>query len=149
MQVVFELRCPISADLGFIRDLIRMHGHHSGLRDPRLDNLVLAVNEAVTNVLDHAGTAGLITARTTSESVTVEILDTAGRLTHGHLAAAHEIDGTATHGYGLWVIQRLCDVVHLEQTGHGSRLSLEMRRHSPRRIRPVKPFRTAALLSHL
>jgi anti-sigma regulatory factor (Ser/Thr protein kinase) len=149
MQAEFELRCPISADLGFIRDLIRMYGHHSGLRDPRLDNLVLAVNEAVTNVLDHAGKGGLIIARTTSEAVTVDVLDTAGRLTDDHLTAARTLDQTATHGYGLWVIQHLCDAVHLEQTGLGSRLSLQMRLRPALRGRLGTPFRIAALLSHL
>lgn len=125
MLVEFELRCPISADLAFIRDLVRIHGHHSGLSGERLEDLVLAVNEAVTNVLDHGGSAGLVTATRDPIGVCVEILDTAGRLTPDHLDTAG-VDPTASHGFGLWVIQQLCDSVALERTGLGSRLRLRM-----------------------
>ncbi|MFI6179171.1 ATP-binding protein [Nonomuraea sp. NPDC051191] len=125
MCVEFELRCPISADLAFIRDLVRLHGHHSGLSGERLEDLVLAVNEAVTNVLDHGGSAGLVTAVRDPIGVCVEILDTAGRLTPDHLDAAG-VDPTASHGFGLWVIRQLCDSVALERTGPGSRLRLRV-----------------------
>ncbi|MGW0805923.1 ATP-binding protein [Nonomuraea sp. NPDC002799] len=123
----FEMKCPISADLALIRDLIRIHGTHSGLHGSRLDSWVLAVNEAVTNVLDHAGATGQVVARSVGDTITVEVVDTAGRLTPGHLRAAR-VDPTASHGFGLWVIQQVCDAVHVEQSGRGSRLSLRMRR---------------------
>ncbi|MFI9593979.1 ATP-binding protein [Nonomuraea sp. NPDC052265] len=125
MHVELELRCPISADLAFIRDLVRVHGHHGGLSGERLEDLVLAVNEAVTNVLDHGGSAGLVTATRDAIGVCVEILDTAGRLTPDHLDAAG-VDPTASHGFGLWVIRQLCDSVAVERTVVGSRLRLRM-----------------------
>jgi len=123
MALEFELRCPITADLGLIRDLVRMHGHYCGLPERRLEDLVLATNEAVTNVLDHGGASGTLTARGVADGVMVQVLDAAGRLTRGHLAAA-ALDQTASHGYGLWVIQYLCDAVTVEQTGEGSLLSM-------------------------
>ncbi|TMR13295.1 ATP-binding protein [Nonomuraea turkmeniaca] len=129
MSVQFELRCPVSADLAFIRDLVRVCGRYAGLTGERLDHLVLAVNEAVTNVLDHGGAAGSVTARGTQDGIIVEILDFAGRLSAGHLGGAR-VDPTGAHGFGLWVIQRLCDGVSLEQTGLGSLLSLHMN-HDP------------------
>jgi serine/threonine-protein kinase RsbW len=127
MTAEFELRCPVGFDLGFIRDLVRVHAARSGLGCERAEELVLAVNEAVTNVLDHGGRAGMITVRSHNEGITVQILDTAGRLTPDHLAAA-EVDPTLSHRFGLWVIQHLCDAVTLEQTGLGSLLSLHMQR---------------------
>ncbi|WP_080040332.1 ATP-binding protein [[Actinomadura] parvosata] len=130
MVFEFELRCPITADLGLIRDLVRLHGRHSGLSERRLEDLVLAVNEAVTNVLDHGGKAGVVTARAERGQVVVDILDFAGLLTHDHLASAG-LDHTASHGYGLWVIQNLCDEVVLERTEHGSLLSLRVRERHP------------------
>ncbi|MDP4504092.1 ATP-binding protein [Nonomuraea turcica] len=136
MSVQFELRCPVSDDLGFIRDLVRVSGRHAGLTGERLDHLVLAVNEAVTNVLDHGGAVGLVTARGTHEGITVEILDIAGRLSAGHLATAR-IDPTGAHGFGLWVIQHLCDGVGLEQTGLGSLLSLHLRRNPTTGVRSL------------
>ncbi|WP_052422481.1 ATP-binding protein [Nonomuraea candida] len=128
MDIECELRCPITADLGLVRSLLRIHAGHGELPLRRLEDLVLAVNEAVTNVLDHGGGAGTVTARTTGERIVVEILDVAGGLTHEHLAAA-ELDPTASHGYGLWMIQHLCDEVTLEQTAAGSLLTLAVHRH--------------------
>ncbi|MEV4179609.1 ATP-binding protein [Nonomuraea sp. NPDC049709] len=125
MNTEFELRCPISPDLGYIRDLVRIHGRHHGLTGERLDDLVIAVNEAVTNVFDHGGRAGLITARGHEHGVTVEVLDTGGALTPEHLAAA-TVDPAGSHGFGLWIIQHLCDEVTVEQTELGSLLSLHM-----------------------
>ncbi|WP_346111288.1 ATP-binding protein [Nonomuraea maheshkhaliensis] len=136
----FELRCPITADLALIRDLVGMHARHCGLPGHRLEDLVLAVNEAVTNVLDHGGGAGTVTARQAGDRIAVEVLDRAGGLTHDHLARA-TVDPTATQGYGLWVIQHLCDEVTLRQTDRGSLLTLFVRHRAPapRRNEPA-PF---------
>jgi anti-sigma regulatory factor (Ser/Thr protein kinase) len=134
MSVELELRCPVSADLGRIRDLVRSHGRLGGLRGERLDDLVLAVNEAVTNVLDHGGAAGLITARCDAGGFTVEVLDIAGRLTAEHVASAR-IDVTGSRGFGLWMIQKLCDEVTVERTGGGSLLRLHMRGHGAGGVR--------------
>ncbi|MFI6928305.1 ATP-binding protein [Nonomuraea spiralis] len=127
MTLQFELQCPISTDLALIRDLVRVHGRHCGLSDDRLEDLVVVVNEAVTNVLDHGGRTGMVTSRDTRDGVVVEVLDVAGRLTRAHLAAAR-LDPTASHGYGLWVIQHLCDEIVLEQTALGSLLTMCLRR---------------------
>ncbi|MCK2216104.1 ATP-binding protein [Actinomadura sp. ATCC 31491] len=143
MSMWFELRCPVSADLGFIRDLVEVCGRYAGLRGERLDELVLAVNEAVTNVLDHGGRAGLVTARGHGDGITVEVLDTAGLLTDEHLTSA-VVDPTRGHGFGLWVIQHLCDEVTLEQTGLGSRLSLTVRRPAAEAERGRPAARPAA-----
>ncbi|MEV5890355.1 ATP-binding protein [Nonomuraea fuscirosea] len=126
----FELRCPITADLALIRDLVGMHARHCGLPGHRLEDLVLAVNEAVTNVLDHGGGAGTVTARQAGDLIMVEVLDLAGGLTPDHLACA-AVDPTATQGYGLWVIQHLCDEVTLRQTERGSLLTLFVRHRAP------------------
>ncbi|AQZ61943.1 Putative anti-sigma factor kinase [[Actinomadura] parvosata subsp. kistnae] len=123
MSAEFELRCPISPDLGYIRDLVELHGRHHGLSGERLEDLVVAVNEAVTNVLDHGGRAGVVTARVHEHGITVEISDVGGRLTPEHLKAAH-VDPTGSRGFGLWIIQHLCDQVTLEQTDLGSVLGL-------------------------
>ncbi|WP_188193731.1 ATP-binding protein [Nonomuraea sp. SYSU D8015] len=128
MSVAYELHCPIRANLDFIRDLIRVCGRYGGLTGQRLEDLVLAVNEAVANVLVHGGKAGLVTARSTPDELAVEVLDSGGRLRHHHLAAA-ELDPERPHGFGLWLIQHLCDHVALQQTGLGSLLSLHMRLH--------------------
>ncbi|WP_188195604.1 ATP-binding protein [Nonomuraea sp. SYSU D8015] len=140
MSDAFELRCPVSDDLAFIRDLVRFLGEHSGLCGERLEDLVLAVNEAVTNVLDHGGKAGIITVRRTDDGVTVEIRDLADRLSHDHLAGAH-VDPTASGGFGLWVIQHLCDRAVVERTEMGSLLRLDVLRRPAAVPRPDRHFR--------
>ncbi|GII03586.1 ATP-binding protein [Planobispora takensis] len=138
----FGLRCPIDPDLGYLRELVRLHGRHNGLTGERLEDLVLAVNEAITNVFDHGGRAGLITARGHAEGVTVEILDVGGRLTPEHLAAAH-VNPTGGGGFGLWAILHLCDEVTLEQTRQGSVLGLHMHGR-PAPIIPLERRRRSA-----
>ncbi|MEV0388182.1 ATP-binding protein [Nonomuraea sp. NPDC050643] len=131
MNSEFELRCPISANLELIRRLVRAHARQGGLRGERLDDLVFAVNEAVTNVLDHGAGSGLVIARTSAHATTVDIVDPAGRLSAHHLT---EAQGTSPGSgrFGLWVIQRLCDRVELEQSDQGSRLRLHMHHTGPR-----------------
>ncbi|MEV4395317.1 ATP-binding protein [Nonomuraea sp. NPDC049607] len=119
------LRCPINADLGRLRDVVHAYADAGGLRGERLEDLVLAVNEAVTNVLDHGGGAGTLTLHARPGAVLVQIEDTSGQLTREHLDAA-EIDPTAMRGHGLWIIQRLCDGVHLQRTSRGALLTLTM-----------------------
>ncbi|HEX4816409.1 MAG TPA: ATP-binding protein [Nonomuraea sp.] len=145
----FELRCPISPDLGYIRDLVRIHGRHHGLSGDRLEDLALAVNEAVINVLDHGGQAGLVTARGHEHGVSVEVLDVGGRLSDAHLADV-PVDPRGGQGFGLWVIRHLCDEVTLEQTGLGSVLGLHFHGDSAAVIpigrsggRPHRSTRTA------
>ncbi|MFI9594756.1 ATP-binding protein [Nonomuraea sp. NPDC052265] len=122
-----ELRRPISTDLDAIRRLVREHAGRGGLSGERLDNFVLAVNEAVTNVLDHGGGTGTVVARNDAGGVTVEIADDAGWLSAAHLAAAeHGRAHSAGFGFGLWLIQHLCDHVELDQSPQGSRLRLQM-----------------------
>ncbi|WP_336216281.1 ATP-binding protein [Nonomuraea sp. LPB2021202275-12-8] len=133
-----ELRCPITEDLGGLRSTVRTYAEGAGLSGPRLEDLVLAVNEAAANVLEHAGGVGTVTASSDGGGITVEILDDAGTLTPGHLDT--ELDTTTPHGFGLWTIRRLCDQVTLDHPAGHTRLRLRMqgepaarRRHAPAR----------------
>ncbi|GAA2214232.1 hypothetical protein GCM10009850_096970 [Nonomuraea monospora] len=119
------LRHPIDADLARLRALVSTQASAAGLRGERLVDLVLAANEAITNVLDHGGGTGTLTIRTRPGAITVQVEDAAGHLTRDHLARAR-IGPAASRGYGLWLIQRLCDQVELHHAGGGSLLSLTM-----------------------
>ncbi|SDL75720.1 Histidine kinase-like ATPase domain-containing protein [Nonomuraea jiangxiensis] len=86
---------------------------------------MLAANEAISNVLEHGGAGGTLTVRCVSTGVTVEVADAAGLLTPAHLAGA-KLDLTGSRGFGLWIIQHLCDEVGLEQAAGGSVLTMRM-----------------------
>ncbi|MFC5828654.1 ATP-binding protein [Nonomuraea insulae] len=134
MHPPIRLHCPITYDLALIRDLIRVYARHAELSDARTDHLVLAVNEAVTNVLEHGAGGGTITAYISPAGVIVDICDNAGRLRPDHLTAAARLPSPPadTQHLGLWLIHRLCDEVtldhpHDQDQAHGhSRLRLRM-----------------------
>lgn len=120
-----ELHCPIDDDLSGLRARLRAYAAAADLAGQRLDDLEIAVNEAVANVLDHAGGAGTLTARHDDQGITVEITDDAGTLTTEHLQLTP--DPTRPGGFGLWIIHKLCDQVSLDHPEGRSRLNLHMR----------------------
>lgn len=137
MNPPFHLRCTITGNLALIRDLIRVYARHAGLSGVRLDHLVLAVNEAAANVLEHGGGRGTVTAYTDAAVLTVEVCDRAGRLRPEHLAAATgPAPSSSSRRLGLWLIQHLCDEVALDHPQGGSRLMLRMRLPLTTRLRP-------------
>lgn len=123
------LRCRIDDRLTALRARVRAYAVAAGFAGQRLDDLVIAVNEAVDNVLDHGGGTGTITVRREPDGVTVEIVDDAGRLTQEHLRRPPNRAGS--RGFGLSIISRLCDQVVLDHPGGRSRLSLYLRRSAP------------------
>lgn len=117
---------PISHDLAALRDLVHQHGQRAGLRSQRGDDLALAVNEAVTNVLDHAGGRGWVRFWADDAFLTVDVVDRAGRL--GPEARPDERPPAGPHGYGLWVMHHLCDEVVITQDSGTSQVRLRMKR---------------------
>lgn len=122
------LRCPITADLGLLRERVRAYAAEAGLSGTRLDDLIIAVNEAADNVLEHGGGGGTLTARADGDGVWVDVMDMVGTLTSAHLYRhGAEPPPPASRGYGLWIIRRLCDEVTVDQIGGRSRLRMHMR----------------------
>ncbi|QYC38190.1 Serine-protein kinase RsbW [Nonomuraea coxensis DSM 45129] len=115
---------PIDADLAGIRQAVRRFAEEAGLAGERLQNLVLAVNEAVTNVLDHGAGTGSVHLSRAGQGVRVQIVDPAGRLRPADLDRSPP--WPPTHGMGLWVIRQVCDEVRLDHPEGHSRLELYM-----------------------
>ncbi|MEU1391013.1 MULTISPECIES: ATP-binding protein [unclassified Nonomuraea] len=137
MHAPFHLRCTITNNLALTRDLVRVYASHAGLSGARLDHLVLAVNEAAANVLEHGGGRGTVTAYTDAAVLTVDVCDTAGRLRAEHLADARLTrPSPAARRLGLWLIHRLCDEVGIDHPQGGSRLRLRMRLPLATHLRP-------------
>jgi anti-sigma regulatory factor (Ser/Thr protein kinase) len=114
---------PITDDLSALRAWIRGYATAGGLDGVRLQDLVLAVNEAAANVLDHAGGDGYVRAWRDDRFVTVEIRDFAGRLVPAH-ADAGDPGLSRLRGRGLWLMRQLCDEVRITRHPGGSSVVL-------------------------
>ncbi|SEG95401.1 Anti-sigma regulatory factor (Ser/Thr protein kinase) [Nonomuraea solani] len=91
-----------------------------GLRGDALQDLVITVNEAASNALEHGGSTGTATLVEDGTGVQVEIVDSGGTLEPYHLDRAP--DPRAIRGMGLWIIQRICRDVTVDHPGGQSRL---------------------------
>ncbi|MFC7384464.1 ATP-binding protein [Sphaerisporangium rhizosphaerae] len=114
---------PITDDLSALRGQVRGYAALAGLSGVRLQDLVLAVNEAAANVLDHAHGEGHVQAWHDERSVTVEVHDRLGQLVPAH-ATAGDPGVTTLRGRGLWLMQQLCDEVRITRDAQGSAVLL-------------------------
>ncbi|MEW9550477.1 ATP-binding protein [Nonomuraea sp. NPDC050783] len=129
MSDLLELSIPITTDLAAVRALVRDYALAFGMVAQRVELLILAVNEAVTNVLDHGGGGGTLTARGDEQGIVVEIVDDGGTLRPEHLRQTPEPNPTS--GMGLYVIRTVCDRVVLDHPDGRSRLRLYMGHSGP------------------
>ncbi|GHH65442.1 hypothetical protein GCM10017673_09510 [Streptosporangium violaceochromogenes] len=115
---------PIDDDLSALRERLLRHASAAGMRGTRLDDLLIAVNEAVINVLEHGGGEGTLSFWHSDAFITVDVCDTAGRLTPRYISPERPED--AVRGFGLWLMNRLCDEFTIDRTASGSRVRLRM-----------------------
>ncbi|HEY2331223.1 MAG TPA: sensor histidine kinase [Acidimicrobiales bacterium] len=101
-------------DAGTIREVRTLAGEAAsvaGFDANRVDDLEIAVSEAVTNTVLHGGGRGEIAFWYLDPSFVCEIRDR-GRITDP-LAGRRRPDLDASGGRGLWLINQLCDLVQL------------------------------------
>lgn len=122
-----SLRYPIGDDLAFLRGRVQEYLVALGFGERQRMDFVLAVNEALGNVLDHAHAAGTLTLDHDRSHVTAEISDTAGLLTDANAGLVPPPPGSH-RGYGLWLMRQLCDSVDITADSRGSVVRLRMRR---------------------
>ncbi|MEV8634830.1 ATP-binding protein [Streptosporangium sp. NPDC051023] len=115
---------PIDDDLSALRDRLLQQGTLAGMRGERLDDLLIAVNEAVINVLEHGGGQGTVSVWHDDASITVDVVDTAGRLAPRDIPPQRPAD--AVRGFGLWLMSQLCDELTIHQSTGESRVRLVM-----------------------
>jgi anti-sigma regulatory factor (Ser/Thr protein kinase) len=105
-------------DLSRVRRLVRAFGVAHGLPADRVEDLVIAANEIVTNSVRHGGGSGRMTLWEQAESVVCEVVDT-GHITDplaGRLAPRPD----APSGRGLWLANHLCDLVQVRSSPAGT-----------------------------
>jgi anti-sigma regulatory factor (Ser/Thr protein kinase) len=124
---------PAAAELAFDRSNLSAVRHHAagvardaGCASSQVDDVVLAVSEAITNSIRHGGGRGVARFWTADGSLFCEVCDTgciadplAGRLR----PAADQLQGR-----GLWLIQQVCDLVQVRCNPDGQVVRLRFDR---------------------
>jgi anti-sigma regulatory factor (Ser/Thr protein kinase) len=116
------------AGLRRTREFVAREAQRAGLSPERSDDLVLAVHEVATNSVRHGGGEG--TLRIWIEPIEpieliCEIRDR-GRV-DDPLAGRRRPTGDQASGYGLWLANRVCDLVQLRTGTAGSTVRVHMR----------------------
>jgi anti-sigma regulatory factor (Ser/Thr protein kinase) len=107
------------ADVSGVRRAVSAFAHGAGLPADRVGDLTFAVNEVVTNTVEHSGGPGRITLWT-EESGPVCQVDDGGHLADP-LAGRVPPDGESLSGRGLVTVNHLCDLVRVHsEPGHTS-----------------------------
>ncbi|MEW9531614.1 ATP-binding protein [Microbispora sp. NPDC049125] len=117
---------PITDDLAVLREHIQRYAVQAGLTGLRLDDLVIAANEAAINVLEHGGGVGTLAMWHDDTSLSVDVTDHAGVLRPEDVPKGRP-SGKRDRGYGLWLMCRLCDSVSVDQAPGRSMIRLSVR----------------------
>lgn len=121
---------PFDGQLGPVRDFSADRGREAGLEGGRLNDLVLAVSELAANALGHTGGGGVIRSWCTRGELLCQVED------HGYiadpLAGRYRKPADAPGGHGLWLVNRVCDLVERRSGPRRTVTRLHMRRPATR-----------------
>jgi len=114
-------------DLSRLRHFVEEGAGRTGLADERLQDLLLAVNEVATNAVIHVGTPGLIRFWHDAEAMEVvcDLCDD-GRIDQP-LVGRFGPYPLAVEGWGLWMVNQVCDLVELRSGDWGTNVRLHVR----------------------
>jgi anti-sigma regulatory factor (Ser/Thr protein kinase) len=109
-----------------VRGLVWRRAARTGLGPQRADDLALSMHELATNSVRHGGGRGTLRMWDEGEALVCEAAD------DGHLnqpLAGRECpDGDRVGGYGLWLVNHLCDLVQVRTFPTGTVVRVHMRR---------------------
>jgi anti-sigma regulatory factor (Ser/Thr protein kinase) len=109
-------------ELPGLRGVVRRLGEGARLRDDVIDDLVLAVHELATNSIRHAGGAGVLLGWQDARAVVLEVSDVG--VIEDPLVGREPADPWSESGRGLWMANRLCDLVQVRSSESGTRVRL-------------------------
>ena len=108
-----------------LRDLVSVAARRAGLDEQRQQSLVLAVNEAAINAIEHAGGRGhLVVIQDDQGLLIAQVSDHGPGLPPGLELVSPE--PAAARGRGLWLMRKSCDRVELRGGPSGTTVRLEM-----------------------
>jgi anti-sigma regulatory factor (Ser/Thr protein kinase) len=111
--------------LGEIRQLVAERGSRAGLSETSREDLVLAVNELVTNSVQHGGGAGTLRIWREPGALVCETRDRG--FIRNPLAGRVQPPIEQYGGRGLWLVNHLCDLVQIRSSPAGSSVRVHMR----------------------
>ncbi len=110
--------------LGAVRSLVSASAERAGLGSEPREDLVLAVNELVTNSVQYGGGGGTLRIWGEPDAVVCDVRD------HGYIddpLAGRIAPPLEQHGgRGLWLVNHLCDLVQLRSTPNGTIVRVRM-----------------------
>ncbi|MFB4284921.1 ATP-binding protein [Nonomuraea sp. MTCD27] len=124
----FRLHWQVT-NLALTRANTEIVGLVSGLNSVRLQDLVITVNEAVTNALEHGAGPAMVTLTADEVGVAVEVTDSGNSLEEHHLQL--EPGQRPSRGMGLWIIRQLADQIKVDRPPGQSRLRFRVNRVAP------------------
>jgi anti-sigma regulatory factor (Ser/Thr protein kinase) len=105
--------------LATVRELVARRAAAAGLDALRCGDLVLAVNELVTNSVRHGGGRGTLSIWEQAGTIVCEVRDTGDCIDRPLAGRERPISGQPD-GYGLWLVNQLCDLVQLRCSPAGN-----------------------------
>jgi anti-sigma regulatory factor (Ser/Thr protein kinase) len=115
--------------LGPVREFSAGQARAAGLESARARDLVLAVSELAANAIGHAGGGGVVRAWRTTREMLFQVED------RGHiddpLAGRRRQPADAPGGHGLWLVNRVCDLVERRTGPAGTITRLHMSLRAP------------------
>ena len=119
-----EIRVTLPS-LRAARRLVWRRAEEAGLGD-RSEDFMLAVNEVLSNSLQHAGEDGMLRLWHESDGLVCEVRD------RGHivqpLIGREEPSVGQIGGHGMWLVNLVCDLVQVRSSKQGSTVRMRMNR---------------------
>ena len=115
---------PVTRELQSLRQSVASSAVTAPLSGSRREDLVLAVNEAAINALEHGHAPRVARLWRKGSSVIAEIV-ARGRV-DDPLVGRRRPEPHAPRGRGLWIANQLCDLVQLRHEGASTRLRLHI-----------------------
>jgi anti-sigma regulatory factor (Ser/Thr protein kinase) len=113
---------------GTLRDarrLVRDRAREAGLGE-RSDDLVLAVNEVLSNSIHHAREDGVLRVWENGEGLVCEVRD-GGHIVQPLIGREEPALGQIG-GHGIWLVNLVCDLVQVRSSPEGSAVRMQMTR---------------------
>jgi anti-sigma regulatory factor (Ser/Thr protein kinase) len=113
-------------DLARLRQHVARAGGTAGLTPERIAPLTVAVNEVVTNAIQHATGSALVAISRARDRLTVQVTDDGPGLPDSVTEERSQPSVDSLGGRGLWFVRQFCDQVHIQTGDTGTRVRLVM-----------------------